>query len=241
MLFLKVKMLNFLKNSFKSLKKREWALWLGSLTLISVAFAFSSGKGVMQYIASLIGATSLIFIAKGNVMGQIITVAFSLMYGIISYFESYYGEMITYLGMTMPMAIVAVISWLKNPYKGDKTVVEVNKLRPLEYVLMLVVGLAVTTGFYFILRALNTANLIVSTLSVLTSFIPVYLTARRSPFYALGYALNDIVLIVLWSISSVSDLSNLSMVACFVVFLANDLYALTNWIKMQKSQAKDKE
>lgn len=170
-------------------------------------------------------------------MGQIITIVFSIMYGFISYFSSYYGEMITYLGMTMPMSIFAIISWLKNPYNGDKTVVAVNKLRLWEYFFMLALGLIVTTGFYFILRALGTANLIISTLSILTSFIPMYLTMRRSPFYALGYALNDIVLIVLWSIASISDLSNLSMVACFVVFLANDTYALFNWIKMQKKQS----
>ena len=72
--------------------------------LISVAFAFSSGRGVFQYIASVIGATSLIFIAKGNLLGQFIAIIFSLMYGVISFFEQYYGEMITYLGLTMPMA-----------------------------------------------------------------------------------------------------------------------------------------
>lgn len=32
-------------------------------------------------------------------------VLFSLLYGIISYAFAYYGEMITYLGMTMPMAV----------------------------------------------------------------------------------------------------------------------------------------
>ena len=229
-------MIDFLKKTFESLTKQEWALWMGSLLLITIAFAFSRGQGPLQYVASIIGATSLIFIAKGNVIGQIITVIFSIMYVFISYFSSYYGEMITYLGMTMPMSIFAIISWLKNPYNGDKTVVAVNKLRLWEYFFMLVLGLIVTTGFYFILRALGTANLIISTLSILTSFIPMYLTMRRSPFYALGYALNDIVLIVLWSIASISDLSNLSMIACFVVFLANDTYALFNWIKMQKKQ-----
>ncbi len=42
-------------------------------------------------------------------------IIFSLLYGIISYTFSYYGEMITYLGMTMPMAVFALISWLRNP------------------------------------------------------------------------------------------------------------------------------
>ena len=235
------KFFGFLGKSIKSLQIREWIIWIGSIVLISVAFAFSSGRGVFQYIASVVGATSLIFIAKGNLLGQFIAIIFSLMYGVISFFEQYYGEMITYLGLTMPMAIFSIVTWLKNPYKGDNTTVTVNSISAKECAFMLVLGAAITVGFYFILSALNTANIWVSTLSIYTSFIPMYLTMRRSPFYALGYALNDIVLIVLWVVASVGDLSNLSMVACFVVFLANDLYALYNWIRMEKQQKLDQE
>lgn len=49
----------------------------------------------------------LIFNAKGNPAGQLLTVIFSLLYGSISFTFAYYGEMITYLGMTMPMASFA--------------------------------------------------------------------------------------------------------------------------------------
>lgn len=82
--------------------------------------------------ASLVGVTSLIFNAKGNPFGQFLMVVFSLLYGIISFTFAYYGEMITYLGMTMPMAIFALISWLKNPYNGNKSEVKVN-LRGISY------------------------------------------------------------------------------------------------------------
>ena len=46
-----------------------------------------------------------------------------------------------------------------------------------------------TVGFYFILRALGTANLLVSTASVATSFLAAMLAACRNPYYALVYAL----------------------------------------------------
>lgn len=39
----------------------------------------------------------------------------------------------------------------------------------------------------------NTANIVPSTISVTTSFIAVYMTLRRNPFFALGYAANDVV------------------------------------------------
>ncbi len=96
----------------------------------------------------------------------------------------------------------------------------------------------VTFLFYYILAAFHTANLIPSTLSVTTSFVAVYLTFRRSAFYAIGYAANDIVLIFLWIMAARTDLSYLSVVICFVMFLANDIYGYINWTRMQKRQEK---
>ncbi|MBE6696263.1 MAG: nicotinamide riboside transporter PnuC [Ruminococcaceae bacterium] len=109
-------------NKFKSLlkyfSKTEIILWCASVALITVSFCLFDRESLLTLLASLIGVTSLIFNAKGNPFGQLLMVIFSLLYGIISYSFSYYGEMITYLGMTMPMAIFALISWLKNPYNG---------------------------------------------------------------------------------------------------------------------------
>ena len=95
----------------------------------------------------------------------------------------------------------------------------------------------VTVAFYFILGALDTPRLIVSTISVATSFAAVTFTYFRSPYYALAYAFNDAVLIVLWTFASFSDTSYIPMVMCFVMFLVNDSYGFYNWKKMQKEQA----
>ena len=190
----------------------------------------------MTLIASLIGVTSLIFNAKGNPFGQLLMVVFSILYGIISYTFSYYGEMITYLGMTLPMSVFALISWLKNPYKGNKAEVEVNSVHKAEILFMCVITVFVTIVFYFILKFFNTANIIPSTISVTTSFIAVYLTFRRSPWFALAYASNDIVLIVLWIMASLYDKRYISVVVCFFAFLVNDIYGYVNWCRMKARQ-----
>ena len=64
-------------------------------------------------------------------------VVFSLMYGYISFSFAYYGEMITYLGMTMPIAIFALISWLRNPYNGNRAEVRVNTINKMEIIFMM--------------------------------------------------------------------------------------------------------
>ena len=216
--------------------KGELTLWGSSAGLILVSFFLFDRVNFMTLAASLIGTTSLIFNAKGNPIGQALMIVFSLLYGVISYTFSYFGEMITYLGMTGPMALFALISWLRNPYNGNHAEVTVNRLGNRELVLMYVLTALVTLGFYFILDHFGTANMIPSTLSVTTSFIAVYLTFRRSPYFALAYAANDVVLIVLWTLAAVEDISYLSVIICFVMFLINDLYGFVSWKRMEKRQ-----
>ena len=165
-------------------------------------------------------------------------VIFGIIYGIISYTFSYYGEMVTYLGMTVPMALFSLISWLKNPFKGNKAEVEVNQISRKEVIFMCLLTTVVTILFYFILDGFNTANIYPSTLSVTTSFLAVYLTFRRSPYFSMAYAANDIILIILWVLASMEDIRYLSVVVCFLAFFANDIYAFISWKRMEKRQAK---
>lgn len=217
----------------------EKFLWSVSVALIIISFCLFDRENYLTLIASLVGVTSLIFNAKGNPFGQLLMVIFSLIYGVISFTFSYYGEMLTYLGMTMPMAIFALIAWLKNPYKGNKSQVKVNSISKKETALMIVVSIIITAIFYFVLEYFHTANIVPGTISVTTSFLAVYLTFRRSPYFALAYAANDVVLIVLWVLASMEDTRYISVVVCFAAFLVNDIYGFLSWQSMKKKQKAD--
>lgn len=226
-----------MKKLFSSLTPFEWGLWGASLLLVSASFALSPTRDALSFIASLIGVSALIFVSKGQVAGQILTVVFALFYGAISLPFHYYGEAITYLGMSAPMAIAATVSWIKNPSRDGREVA-VGRMTPKKTLLLFLATGIVTVLFYFVLRALGNANLLVSTLSVTTSFLAAALTFLRSPYYACAYAANDVVLIVLWIAAAAQDISSLPMVACFTAFLANDLYGFINWRRMERRQAK---
>ncbi|MDE5861491.1 MAG: nicotinamide riboside transporter PnuC [Ruminococcus sp.] len=219
--------------------KKELFLWFFSMSVIIISFLIFSKDGIITLVASLIGVTAIIISAKGNPFGQLLMVVFSILYGIISFKCAYYGEMITYLGMTAPMAVVALISWLKNPY-GDGNEVKVNHVRIKEVIFILSMSVIVTVIFYFILDFFNTANLIISTFSVMTSFDAVYLSFRRSAYFSLAYALNDVVLVILWGLVCLNDTSYVSVTVCFLMFLINDIYSFISWNRMEKRQNQQK-
>lgn len=226
-----------LLNSFKDLSKFELILWVLSVVVIILSYVLSGSDDILTIIASLIGVTALIFVAKGYVLGQVLTVVFAIFYGIISFYFRYYGEMITYLCMTAPIAVCAVISWIRHPYK-ESSEVEVNHVSIRQATIMWSLAIIVTIAFYFILKAMGNANLLFSTISITTSFVASYLTFLRSPYYAIAYSANDVVLIVLWIMASMENISYLPMVFCFIMFLANDLYGFYNWRRMRNRQEK---
>ncbi len=223
-------------KSFKSLTKREWLLWSVSEIVVIISNILTGNIDPVNLFATVIGVTALIFVAKGDVFGQILILIFSILYTITACRFHYWGEMITYLFMSAPSSAASIISWLRNPYEKGKSVVKIHKLNRLEIMLMCVLTLFVTVVFYFILKYFKTPNLIISTLSVTTSFFASYLLFFRNSYYALAYAANDIVLIVLWILATITDISYLPMIFCFVMFLINDLYGFISWKKREGEQ-----
>ena len=218
------------QNPIQILTLGEKLLWLASVVVVAGSFLLFQSDDILTLIASLIGVSALIYVAKGHVLGQVLIILFAVFYGAISFYFQYYGEMITYLGMSAPIAVFSLISWIRHPFK-DSQEVEVSKLSRRQKIFAAVSSFLVTVLFYFILKALGNARLLISTFSVTTSFFASYLTFCRSPYYALAYAANDVVLIVLWVLAAMTDLGSIPMVACFVMFLVNDIHGFICWKK----------
>lgn len=222
-----------MNNPIKDLTKKEWGLWLGSLLIVIVSNILSGSVDLLTLIAACVGITSLIFAAKGNVWAQILMIVFSILYGVISWRFRYWGEMITYLGMTMPMAIWSTITWLRNPAENGKEVA-IQKLTKSHIAKLILSGVVITAVFYWILHMLDTPNIVFSTISIATSFFAASLTMLRTSYYALGYASNDIVLIILWVLASLENHAYIPVVVNFAIFFFNDMYGFLSWKKREQ-------
>lgn len=221
---------------FSNFTKRDYIIWLGSLAVILLVNVATAGSDFLTLIATLLGVTALIFAAKGNVWAQFFMIVFSILYGVISYRFRYWGEMITYLGMTMPMAIWAAITWIKNPSGKGRSEVQIQKLSSAKWVWLAIATVIVTVVFYFILKYFDTPNLLFSTISVTTSFAAATLTMLRSSYYAVCYAANDLVLVVLWVFASTKNPQYIPVVVNFIIFFFNDMYGFISWRKREQNE-----
>ena len=215
---------SMLNNPLKTLTKKEWLLWLVSLTVVILSNLATNDLDLLTLISALLGVTALIFAAKGNVWAQFLMISFRF---------HYWGEMITYLGMTLPMAAWSAITWLRNPSEENENEVAIRALNK-KHIIGLTISTVIVTGiFYYILAWLDTPNIMFSTLSIVTSFIAASLTMLRSSYYAVGYAANDIVLIVLWVLASLENPAYIPVVVNFAIFLLNDMYGFVSWKKRE--------
>ena len=73
-----------LRNPFKALTKFEWALWIFSLTAVTVSFFAAKNTDYSTLAVSLIGVSALIFAAKGDALGLMIMLCISAVYAFVS-------------------------------------------------------------------------------------------------------------------------------------------------------------
>lgn len=226
-----------MNNPIKTLTKKEWSIWLVSIIIVLISNLATKDFDLLTLVAALTGVTSLIFAAKGNVWGQVLMILFSILYGIISFRFRYWGEMMTYLGMTLPMAVWSTITWIENPSENNGNEVQIQSLSKKHIVALCISGIIVTAVFYYILKSFNTSNIIFSTISIITSFIAASLTMLRSSYYAVWYAANDVVLIILWVLASLKDPAYIPVVVNFSIFFMNDMYGFMSWKQRELEQA----
>lgn len=143
----------------------------------------------------------------------------------------------TYLGMTLPMAVWSTITWIENPSENNGNEVQIQSLSKKHIVALCISGIIVTAVFYYILKSFNTPNIIFSTISIITSFIAASLTMLRSLYYAVWYAANDVVLIILWVLASLKDPAYIPVVVNFSIFFMNDMYGFMSWKQRELEQA----
>lgn len=225
-----------MKNRLK-LTTFEICLITVSLLVVVASFVFASEKNYLSLVTTIVGIITCFAYSKAWVIAPMVGTVNNILYIILSFTQRFYGEAIIYLFLQMPIVIIQIVDYLKHKNKDDATIVNVNKVSKKEYLLMIPSIIVLTVGFYFLLKALNTNELLISTFSLVTSLVAAYLMLRRSPYYAIGYLLNDIVLIVLWSMTiATSGLAYLPTLLGFVVFMANDIYGFVNWKIQEKKQ-----
>ncbi len=223
------------KKYFEDWNKFEKIFLICGLLVSIISAMIFNGTVIDTLYTSLYLITALLM-SKGKVESYFVGFVSVFFYGIISYNQNYYGELIITAFLTFPIMIIGIISWLRHQDKEDDTVI-ISSLSKKEITIALLSQLVLFWIYYFLLKAFNTDLLVISTISVVTSVLASYFEARRSELSLFCYIANDLVIITLWLIPIINGQTELiSVLVGPILLLINDIYGSYNWIRLKKQQ-----
>lgn len=226
-----------MKKIFKDWTKFEILLLVISIISVGVT-GILCNSSILTQLCSITGILCAITQAKGKVISQFIGLVIVVLYSILSFQNKFYGEVIIYIFIMLPLFISGIISWIKNLNTETNTVNE-NTLHKKEWIILTIVSIVLFVILYYLLKYFNTNQLLVSTLSLVTSLFATYLVARRSKYGFLFYIGNDIILFILWGGQIIKgDFALIPILVNPIINFINDSYAWKSWNKREKEGGK---
>lgn len=227
--------MQYIYNYFKDWNLFEKLyLFVGIVVGILTSIIFNGT--IIDSLYTITYLTTAILMSKGKVESYFIGIIGVFFYGIVSYNQGYYGELLITIFLTFPMMIIGIISWLKHQDK-DEDVVIISSLSKKEIVFAFSSQLILFWVYYFLLKAFNTDLLMISSLSIVTSVLATYFEARRSELSLFCYVANDLILITLWMIPIINGVTSLiSVLIGPMLLLVNDIYGSYNWKRLKDIQ-----
>lgn len=190
---------------------------------------------ILSVLTSLLGILIGIISYHAKVLSRYIWFVYCAIYGTLVITNFYYGEIVS-LGIVFVLNIFCLISWIKNQ---KNNVIKVNNLSTLEYLLSLLSISIFAIGLFFVLKLINTSNLVISTITTSISVLGWYYYTRRSAYAYVVFLLADFCVCILWSIPILQGkIDNIPIVISSLIFICLDLIGLFNWTKIQKIQQK---
>ena len=225
-------------NKIFPLKWNLYEILLMTICVVfTIVFAVVFKSSVFDCLLTTLSILCAILFTKGHYSGYVVGLINIVFYTIVELQSEFYGELFVNWCLLAPFYIYGFVSWLRHQDKSNQTVIVKKKVLPIEYIVLVCSQIVLCVPYYFILQALSTPHLIVSTISVGVSVVAVYLSARRSEYCFVGYIINDLVLIVLWTMQAVLvDISYLTVLLSPVFLLFNDIYGVFSWKSLKKKQ-----
>lgn len=227
--------MNKLKEFFKQIKWYEYliiASFCVSVLIVGILF----GSTAMIIVDSILGITYIFLNAKGFLIANLFGLTRNILYAIICINNRYYGEVVVCC-VSIVVIIITFITWYKNRANNSINLKIGKAMSWQNYLILFACMAVVPVGIYFMLKAFNTQNLIISTLSVTLNLGANILLAKRleSNFYV--FMANNIMCFVLWLLIVLKgEMSYIPTLINIIVFFTLNIFGVINWNRLKKQQ-----
>lgn len=213
-------------NKIKSSPYFKWVLLLLQIAIVALAGVLGKDKWYVICI-SIIGVVFNLLVSYNISYGFLVGFVYALLNGVNAYYSNIYATFGFMIIMQAPMAIYSFYAWRRNKSSDNtnKTVLKIMST-PLKIALvfsMIVVGVA----SYFMMKALNSADIIPDTIFFVFSVTACIMLALRYKIAYIVTLLSGLGGTVLFAITQ-----NISLSVFYAIVTINSVIAIyTNYKK----------
>lgn len=209
--------------------KIEYLCFTFILFLI-VINAILRGDSVFAFISAVCGITYTALAGKGLPICYIFGVIGSSFYGLLSFQNALWGNLLLYVCYYVPMQITGYFQWNKNLKEGKSDIVKIV-LPKKELFLLLLILLSLSIIGYYILLYFKDSNPLLDSLTTVLSIGGMYLTVRRAIEQWIFWFVVNILSLYMWVMVVLSGVKAYSTVAMWLVYTVLAIYFYYNWRK----------
>ncbi|MCL2846250.1 MAG: nicotinamide riboside transporter PnuC [Firmicutes bacterium] len=207
--------------------------------VLPVSVGVPTGAGAIEILATTFGAIAAVLFAKARIEAYIAYVVSLVLYAIVAYTESVYGEIIFAVFVMLPITIYGIMNWGRHrrhdDAKGSVALITNTSVR--EFGLIVGSQVVMGVGYFFLLRWLGTEFLVVSTITLVVGIVAEYLVARRSRWALYAHIVKELAAITLWAFVIAEGGTNVIVIILIPIFcIINDTYGAIQWRRLQKRQ-----
>ena len=223
-----------LRRELTGWKKAEVA-WLALACAVITGLSIYWGDSLMGIVSSVTGVACVVCTGKGKLSAYVFGLVNSVLYAIISYRATLYGETMLNALYYVPMQFVGFWVWSRNM---DQQTCEVKKQRmKLGGFLLLWVAIAASTVLYgLLLRHWGDVMPFVDAFTTVSSVAAMIISVRMYAEQWVIWVAVDVFSVYMWWCDFRSGSDNMATLLMWVVYLGNAVIMLMKWEKEARSR-----
>lgn len=210
--------------------KKGEILWLTAACLIITGLSIYWGDSLMGIISSVTGVACVVCTGKGKLSAYLFGLVNCVLYAIISFRASLYGETMLNALYYVPMQFVGFAVWRKNMNQDTGEVVK-KRMKPLGFLLMTLAIAGGTVMYGFLLKLLGDAMPFVDAFTTVASVAAMIVSIRMFAEQWWIWIAVNVFSVYMWWCDFRGGNDNMATLLMWSVYLINALMMLIRWEK----------
>lgn len=226
---MKMNIKEFIQEELKGWKKLEVTWLLIACAVITVLSIYWKDT-LMGIISSTTGVACVVCTGKGKLSAYIFGLVNSILYAIIAYKATLYGETMLNAIYYVPMQFIGFYIWSKN-MNQETHEVDKKHMKNMGRILMVLAIAAGTVVYGLLLQKMGDAMPFVDAFTTVSSVVAMVVSVKMFSEQWWIWIAIDVFTIYMWACNFMEGQENIATLLMWVVYLGNAIIMCVKWEK----------